>query len=122
MTHQLLSAACFLAGMLIAMILSCKATTRAAQVSHEILKRGVAAQGKVLRVWRPPVIGSFVRVYFEFQPEGRADALQCCHVDRRSAGEMTASLPAVGSIVGIRYLPENPARAVIARLVSRMKH
>jgi hypothetical protein len=34
-------------------------------------------------------------------------------------GEWQASLPAVGSTVRVKYLPEQPSRAVIARLVSR---
>ena len=121
MTPEFLSAASFLAGVLMAMIVSCKATVRAAQSAQEIVQRGVAAQGRVLRIWRPPLMGSFARVYFEFQPEGHESALQCCHIDRRSGAEPVASLPAVGSSVSVRYLPENPARAVIARLVSRMR-
>jgi hypothetical protein len=121
MPHEFLSASSFLAGVLVAMIVSCKATVRAAQSAQEIAKHGVAAQGRVLRIWRPPVLGSFVRVYFEFQPDGHERFLRCCHVDRRPGGGLTASLPAVGSNVSIRYLPENPARAVIARLVARFK-
>ncbi|HEY4367046.1 MAG TPA: DUF3592 domain-containing protein [Steroidobacteraceae bacterium] len=117
MSSELFSAASFLAGMLVAMIVSVKSTVRAAQSSHEIARRGLPAQGKVLRVWRPPLMGSFVRVYFEFQPEGWARVVQCCHIDRRSGAEPVASLPAVGASVGIRYLPERPARAVIARMV-----
>ena len=38
-------------------------------------------------------------------PAGRAPAsVQTCHVDRR-AGESTASLPAIGSVVRVKYLP-----------------
>jgi hypothetical protein len=44
--------------------------------------------------------------------------VQTCHVDRRT-GESTASLPAVGTVVRVKYLPERPSRAVIAKLVSR---
>jgi len=121
MPHEFLSATTFLAGILVAMIISCKATVRAAQSAQEIAKRGLAAEGRVLRIWRPPVMGSFVRVYFEFQPDGQDRSLRCCHVDRRPGGGQTASLPAVGSSVSIRYLPESPAHAVIARLVSRFR-
>jgi hypothetical protein len=121
MTPEFASAASFLAGVLVAMVVSCMTTVRAAQSAHDIAKRGVAAQGRVLRVWRPWLMGSFVRVYFEFQPEGHSSTLQCCHVDRRSSAELMASLPAVGANVGIRYLPEKPRHAVIARLVSRMR-
>jgi len=121
MNPVFLQAASFLAGVLAAMIASCKLSTRAAQSAQEIVKRGIAAQGRVLRIWQPPLMGSFARVYFEFHPEGHDRALRCCHVDRRSADDPVASLPAVGASVAIRYLPENPARAVIARLVSRFR-
>jgi len=110
----------FVAGVLIAMIASQRATTRAAQLQHDIARRGQLAHGVVTRIWRPPLAGSFPRIYFEFRPEGSAQALRCCHVDRRSAWGMSASLPAEGTTVAVRYLPENPARAVIARLVSRL--
>ena len=68
----------------------------------------------------PPVFGAFTRIYFEFEPEGATDRVLTCHVDRRSTGELSASLPAVGSAVSVRYLRENPTRAVIAKLVSRL--
>ena len=44
--------------------------------------------------------------------------MQTCHVDRR-LGDSVASLPAVGTWVRVKYLPERPSRAVIAKLVSR---
>jgi len=34
-------------------------------------------------------------------------------------GESMASLPAVGTTVRVKYLPERPSCAVIAKLVSR---
>jgi hypothetical protein len=112
------SAIAFLAGALVAMIASCRHVALGAQLQQEILKRGHAAQGRILRIWRPPVFGAFTRVYFEFQPHDAAASVQTCHVDRR-LGEAKASLPAVGSLVRIKYLPERPSRAVIAKLVSR---
>jgi hypothetical protein len=118
MSSEILSAITFLAGMLIAMIGTCVAVARASQMQQEILKRGTPAQGTVLRVWRPPVAGSFARVYFEFQPAGVDRIVRCCHVDRRTP-DLVASLPAVGASVAVRYLPERPAAAVIAKLVSR---
>jgi hypothetical protein len=89
------------------------------RLQQNILKDGAAAQGKIIHLWRPPLFGAFTRIYFEFQPEGSASAVRTCHVDRRSVGELVASLPAVGSTVSVRYLRENPTQAVIARLVSR---
>ena len=69
-------------------------------------------------IWRPPLAGSFTRLYIEFEPAGRRELVRACHIDRRSAAEMNASLPAIGSYVNIRYLPDRPQEAVIAKLVS----
>jgi hypothetical protein len=118
MLAEYTSAIAFLAGALVAMLASCRHVALNSQLQQEILKRGHAAQGRILRIWRPPVLGAFTRVYFEFQPHEAPASVQTCHVDRR-AGEAKASLPAVGSMVNIKYLPERPSRAVIAKLVSR---
>jgi hypothetical protein len=101
------------------MLASCTTAMRGVQQAQEILKRGQCADGKVLRVWRPPIAGSFARVYFEFEPEGLGRLVRCCHVDRRPPDLQLASLPPVGASVRVSYLPENPTRAVIAKLVSR---
>jgi hypothetical protein len=122
MPAEFMSAFAFLAGALVAMVGSCLHVSRGAQLQQEILKRGAQAQGRILRIWRPPVFGAFTRVYFEFQTEGGPTVVQTCHVDRRRTGETAASLPAIGAQVGIRYLPESPSRAVIAKLVSRFTH
>ncbi|MGH8174779.1 MAG: DUF3592 domain-containing protein [Steroidobacter sp.] len=114
-----MSAIAFLSGALVAMIASCKSVSRAVQVQQEILKRGVLVQGKILRLWRPPVFGAFTRIYFEFEPDAEQGVVRSCHVDRRSLGELAASLPSIGASVSVRYLPENPTQAVIAKLVSR---
>jgi hypothetical protein len=119
MPAEFMSAFAFLTGCLVAMIASCQAVSKGMRLQQEILKRGAAAQGRVLRVWRPPLFGAFTRVYFEFEPEGTPGAIQTCHVDRRRLDELSASLPAVGATVGVRYLPESPGKAVIAKLVSR---
>ena len=108
----------FLAGAFVAMLASSRLVALGAQLQQEILKRGALAQGRVLRIWRPPVFGSFTRVYFEFHPHEAPESVQTCHVDRRM-GESTASLPAVGTWVRVKYLPERPSHAVIAKLVSR---
>ena len=67
---------------------------------------------------RPPLFGAFTRVYFEFHPVDARASVLTCHVDRRM-GESMASLPAVGTTVRVKYLPERPSCAVIAKLVSR---
>lgn len=115
-----MSAISFLGGILVAMILSCRSVSKGAQLQQEILKRGHIAQGRILKVWRPPLAGSFTRVYFEFEPVA-GEPVQSCHIDRRTVDELAASLPAVGASVGVRYLPEDPTNAVIAKLVSRFR-
>lgn len=112
----------FCGGAVLAMLLGGKLAWRGAVASQHILKHGQLTEGTVVKVWRPPVAGSFPRVYFEFQPAGTERSLRCCHVDRRLLTDEVTSLPAVGSRVAVRYLPENPAKAVIARLVSRFTH
>jgi hypothetical protein len=118
MPDAYVSAIAFLVGALFAVIASSRSVTLGAALQQEILKRGAIAQGRILRIWRPPVFGAFTRVYFEFQPVDARGSVQTCHVDRRM-GESMASLPAVGTWVRVKYLPERPSRAVIAKLVSR---
>jgi hypothetical protein len=103
-------------------ILSLRFTAKATLQQQEIAKHGRDAQGRVVRVWQPPLAGSFVRVYFEYEPHGAGRTIQCCHIDRRLQDGPRASLPSIGSNVAVRYLPENPARAVIAKLVCRFTH
>jgi hypothetical protein len=112
----------FSGGIVLAMILSGKIAIRGVLDSQHIAKNGQVTEGVVIRVWRPPMAGSFPRVYFEFQPHGSQTRIQGCHIDRRALSGEVTSLPAVGSRVMVRYLPENPAQAVIARLVSRFTH
>jgi hypothetical protein len=118
MPAEYVSAFAFLAGALVAMIASTRSVALGAQLQQEILKRGAVAQGRILRIWRPPLFGAFTRVYFEFHPREAPQSVQTCHIDRRM-GESTASLPAVGTWVRVKYLPERPSNAVIAKLVSR---
>ncbi|MFL6551034.1 MAG: DUF3592 domain-containing protein [Povalibacter sp.] len=122
MLIELPSLIAFSGGIVLALILSGKVALRGALTSQHIVKNGQVTEGVVIRVWRPPMAGSFPRVYFEFQPHGSDMRIQGCHVDRRALSGEVTSLPAVGSRVTVRYLPENPARAVIARLVSRFSH
>lgn len=119
---ELPSLIAFAGGILLALILSGKVVVRGLVASQHIVKNGERAEGVIVGVWKPPVAGSFPRIYFEFQPAGAANVIRCCHIDRRSLSGETTSLPAVGTRVTVSYLPENPARAVIARLVSRFTH
>lgn len=119
MTAELMPIIAFLSGAMAAAVLSCLSASRAAKQQLDILKRGHAANGRVLHIWRPKLYGAFTRIYFEFEPAGTDGPIRGCHVDRRVAGEPMASLPAVGATVAVRYLPDSPRQAVIARLVSR---
>lgn len=119
MSAELMPIIAFLSGAMVAAIFSSLTVSRAARLQQEILKRGQMAHGRVLHIWRPKLYGSFPRIYFEFAPTGVDGTVRGCHVDRRSVAEPTASLPAVGTTVTVRYLPDQPRQAVIARLVSR---
>jgi hypothetical protein len=121
MPEYIVPALTFLLGFILAMRTSQRVTAKASQVQRDIAKRGQSTSGTVVRVWQPPLAGSFARVYFEFEPEGSGDVVRCCHIDRRAAGSK-ASLPAPGASVTVYYLPENPGQAVIAKLVSRFAY
>jgi hypothetical protein len=116
MPPELLSSIAFVIGMFFAMNTSRRLTERQAMEQQQILKAGSVAQGIVIRIWQPPMAGSFPRIYFVFDPG--TGAVEGCHIDRRPPGT-SASLPAVGASVSVRYLPDNPDAAVIAKLVSR---
>ena len=121
MPEYIVPALTFLLGFILAMRTSQRTTDKASQLQRDIAKRGQSASGTVVRVWQPPLMGSFARIYFEFEPEGMGRRVRCCHIDRRS-GDAKASLPAPGASVIVYYLPDDPARAVIAKLVSRFAY
>ena len=118
MTAELMPILAFISGAMVTAIWSSLTVSRAVKEQQEILKRGQIAHGRILHIWRPKLRGAFARIYFEFEPHG-AETVRGCHVDRRPADELRASLPAIGSTVSVRYLPDQPKQAVIARLVSR---
>lgn len=119
MPIEILSVAAFIGGAAIAVVANSRTDAKDADVQRDILKRGEQAQGRITKVWQPPVAGSFPRIYFEFQPTGCERTVQGCHIDRRILAGLSVSLPATGTAVAVRYLPENPAQAVIAKLVAR---
>ena len=119
MSAELIPIIAFLSGAMAAAVVSCLSASRAARQQMDILKRGHATHGRVLHIWRPKLYGAFTRIYFEYEPAGVDGPVRGCHVDRRVAGEPMASLPAIGTTVAVRYLPDSPRQAVIARLVSR---
>ena len=111
----------FLGGSIIAMICSMQSVGRAVLRQQHILAKGALARGTVIRLWQPPLQGTFARIYFEFQPGGAERPIRTWHVDRRSCEDWAASLPSIGADVAVRYLPENPSQAVIVKLVSRFR-
>ncbi|HKQ81048.1 MAG TPA: hypothetical protein VJS42_02525 [Steroidobacteraceae bacterium] len=113
------SAVCFLAGTFGAWFVSQSLTSSLARRQQEIAQRGLTIMGRIVGIWRPPLAGSFTRLYIEFEPPNWHGPVRACHIDRREAGELNASLPSVGTTVNIKYLPERPQDAVIAKLVSR---
>jgi hypothetical protein len=117
MLLEALSPLSFVVGAVVSYAASNFFHSRDARSQQEVLKHGLVAEGHVTAI-----TGMLARrVYFEFQPRGKKAKVQCCHVDRRDGS--VASLPSVGTRVTVRYLPENPRRAVIAKLVSRfVKH
>ena len=110
----------FLGGAVLSVLISGRLISQRVSEQQQILRDGVLTDGRITRIWRPPLMGSFPRLYFEFRPTGSENTVTCCHVDRRSFAEMNASLPAVGSSVRVRYLPASPHRAVIARLLVKV--
>lgn len=119
MPMEIMSVAAFVGGAVWSLFQSQRFDAKGVELQRDILKRGTQAEGRVVKVWRPPLIGSFPRIYFEFLPEGSEQPVRGCHVHRGAHEGFVASLPAVGTPVSVRYLKENPAQAVIARLVSR---
>jgi hypothetical protein len=119
MSAELIPIIAFLSGAMAAAVLSCLSASRASRQQMDILKRGHATDGRVLHIWRPKLYGAFTRIYFEYEPAGLEGPVRGCHIDRRVAGEPMESLPAIGTTVAVRYLPDSPRQAVIARLVSR---
>ena len=89
-----------------------------AQRQMRIVRCGASVQGKVVAIQRPFMLDACTRLYFDFVPVGGQQPLRACHVDRRSPEELRASLPAAGSLVSVRYLPDQPKQAVISRLVA----
>jgi len=85
---------------------------------REIVRRGTVCQGRVVAIQRPFLLDNCTRLYFDFLPDGTEHSVRACHVDRRADDDLIASLPAQGTLVSVRYLPERPRHAVIGKLVS----
>lgn len=116
------SLVCFFGGTIIALYASSSLTSSQTRRQQDIAKRGRAVTGRIVRIWRPPLAGSFTRLYVEFELPGMTQPVRACHIDRRDPSELNASLPSIGTTVTVKYLPDRPKEAVIAKLVSRFMH
>lgn len=112
----------FCAGAVLAFTRTNSANEREVRFQQEVVKRGVQALGTITAVRRAPFFGFITGIYFEFSPSGADAPIRVCHAERRNAAETLASLPSVGTSVRICYLPEDPRRAVISKLVSRLRY
>ena len=92
--------------------------TQQALRQREIALQGSIGQGRVVAIQRPFLLGNCTRLYFDFSPDGKDEVVRACHIDRREADELRASLPAQGTLVTVRYLPHQPQHAVIGKLLS----
>jgi hypothetical protein len=116
---EIMSVAAFVGGAVWSLLAARKGDEKGLEEQREILKNGVQARARVVKIWSPPLLGSYPRIYFEFQPAETQSTVRACHIHRGFHEGFVASLPAVGTEMSIRYLPYRPTRAVIAKLVSR---
>lgn len=92
---------------------------RTAHQQRYTLQQGQSCRGTVVGVQGPFLFDVCTRVYFEFVPEGAAEPLRGCHVERRDLSDGGVALPATGTQVLISYLPDDPEHAVIGALMRR---
>ena len=114
MQLEALSPFSFLLGAVVSYLVANVFHGRDIRNQQDVLNRGLVAEGTITAITGKALER---RVHFQFLPSGATAWVQCCQVDRRDG--VVASLPSVGTRVAVRYLPENPRRAVIAKLVSR---
>jgi hypothetical protein len=85
-----------------------------AEGQRQIAKGGVACLGRVVAIQRPFMLNDCTRLYFDFVPMGTEELVRGCHITHRTQdGDSTLPLPAQGTLVRVRYLPEQPHRALI---------
>jgi hypothetical protein len=92
-------------------------STHHTQRQLQTLQRGICSRATVVGVQGPFLFDPYTRVYFEFVPDGRDEAVRCCHIERRASAEVAMVLPATGGQVHVSYLPEDPQTAVIGKLL-----
>jgi hypothetical protein len=79
---------------------------------------GIQCQGRVVAIQRPFMLDDCTRLYFDFVPAGGREPVRACHIARPSQDTQIPKLPAHGTVVSVRYLPERPQLAVIGPLVN----
>jgi hypothetical protein len=89
--------------------------SRAARVQQDILERGAEVRGCIVAINRPLFAGGTAEVYFTFDT-AHGPELHSCAI---TPGTLRESIPAIGTPITIRYLPEDPAQALIPQLVRR---
>jgi hypothetical protein len=82
-----------------------------------IVQVGATCTGKVVAIQRPFMLDDCTRLYFDFVPTGMSEPVRVCHIARLEPPGPNRPLPATGSTVTIRYLPDRPHQAVIGGLV-----
>ncbi|HSH07788.1 MAG TPA: DUF3592 domain-containing protein [Burkholderiales bacterium] len=73
-----------------------------------LYSHGALAEGEVVRVWQENHGGYCVR--YRFTPRGASEPIQ----RDEFAGCLAATVPEVGTKVGVRYDPEAPENSVLA--------
>jgi hypothetical protein len=117
MPNEVVVAIVLLAAMTLWLALKGAVAAHQSARQREIMHRGSVCQGRVVAIQRPFLLDNCTRLYFDFQPDGIEQSVRACHVDRRAADQLHASLPPQGSVVTVRYLPHRPRHAVIGKLV-----
>lgn len=117
MFEQLITPVVLLIGLTLWLAIRYVAQLERDRRQREIAARGQLCQGRVVAIQPPFLLDTSTRLYFEFEPPGASEPLRCCHIDHRPVEEIKASLPPTGTVVTVRYLPEQPTRAVIGKLV-----
>ena len=117
MGDQFLLPSAFLFGLLLWLTMKHVIAVHQSVKQLQIATYGVACEGKVVAIQRPFVLDDCTRLYFDYVPVGADQPLRACHIARRGEDTLSASFPAAGSVVSVRYLPEKPRHAVIRKLV-----
>jgi hypothetical protein len=114
MPSEVLLAIGFLIAITVWMALQYAIAAHRAEGQRQIATGGVACLGRVVAIQRPFMLDDCTRLYFDFVPMGTEELVRGCHITHRAHhDDSTMPLPAQGTLVRVRYLPEEPHRALI---------